>query len=51
MPFKFPNYLDNKQCIKALNAGALNEPFSEMSKQLFLYLPRIIFLGNQRVFD
>lgn len=52
MPFKFPNYMDNKQCIKALNAfGSENEPFPEMSKQLFFYLPRIIFLGNQRVFD
>lgn len=52
MPFKFPNYMDNKQYIKDLNAfGSENEPFPEMSKQLFFYLPRIIFLGNQRVFD
>lgn len=44
--------MNNVQYIKALNTFiSLNEVFSEMSKQLFPYLPRIIFLGNQRGFD
>lgn len=44
--------MNNAQYIKALNSFiSLNEVFSEMSKQLFSYLPRIIFLGNQKGFD
>lgn len=44
--------MNNVKYIKALNTFiSLNEVFYEMSKQLFSYLPRIIFLGNQRGFD
>lgn len=44
--------MNNVQYIKALNTFiSLDEVFSELSKQLFSYLPRIIFLGNQKVFD